>query len=81
MEDKATKLTDDGYALATYLVDHVMDLTKNNGMLASLGLGMAYASLMCSNKIDEEKAVSLVRGVYERANRLEAVIGGSRETH
>jgi len=81
MDEQATNLMDDGYALAAYLVDHSMDKTNNNGMLASLALGMAYASLMCSNRIDEEKAVSLVRGVYERATRLEQLVGGSNETH
>jgi hypothetical protein len=79
--EEATKLMDDGYELASYLVDHAMDKTKNNGMLASLALGMAYASLMCSNRISEERAVALVRGVYERASRLEELMGGSRETH
>jgi hypothetical protein len=81
MDEQATNLMDEGYALAAYFVDHSMDKTNNNGMLASLALGMAYASLMCSNRIDEEKAVSLVRGVYERATRLEQLVGGSNETH
>jgi hypothetical protein len=58
-----------------------MDKTENNGMLASLALGMAYASLMSANRIDETKAVELVRGVYQRAARLEELMGGSRETH
>ena len=79
--EESTKLMDDGYALASYFVDHAMDKTDNNGMVASLALGMAYASLMCSNRISEEKAVALVRGVYQRAARLEALMGGSNETH
>jgi hypothetical protein len=79
--EESTKMMDDGYELASYFVDHAMDKTDNNGMLASLALGMAYASLMCSNRIDEEKAIALVRGVYQRAARLEALMGGSRETH
>jgi hypothetical protein len=57
-----------------------MEKSNNNGMLASLALGMAYASLMCSNRISEDKAVDLVRGVYARAARLDAM-GGSHETH
>ena len=71
---------DTTYELATYLVDHAMEKSNNNGMLASLALGMAYASLMCSNRISEDKAVDLVRGVYARAARLDAM-GGSHETH
>jgi len=81
MEEESKKLMDSGYELASYFVDHAMDKTENNGMLASLALGMAYASLMSANRIDEQKAIDLVRGVYERAARLEALIGGSRETH
>lgn len=81
MDKQATDLMDTGYELASHLVDYAMDKTDNNGMVASLALGMAYASLMSANRIDEEKAVSLVRGVYERASRLEALVGGSRETH
>ena len=67
MDKKATDLMDTGYELASHLVDYSMD--------------KSYASLMCSNRIDEEKAVDLVRGVYQRAARLEQVMGGSRETH
>ena len=81
MDEKATDLMDTGYELASHLVDYSMDKTDNNGMLASLALGMAYASLMCSNRISEEKAIALVRGVYQRAARLEELMGGSRETH
>jgi hypothetical protein len=81
MEADAQKLMDSGYELASYFVDHAMDKTENNGMLASLALGMAYASLMCSNRIDEQKAIDLVRGVYARAAHFESLIGGSRETH
>lgn len=81
MDDESKKLTDEGYVLASYLVDHAMDKANNNGMMASLSLGMAYASLMCSNRISEDKAVALVRGVYQRAARLEGLMGGSRETH
>jgi hypothetical protein len=81
MDEESAKLTDQGYELASYFVDHAMDKTENNGMLASLALGMAYASLMCSNRISEDKAVALVRGVYQRAARLEELMGGSRETH
>ena len=81
MDDDSKKLTDEGYELAAYFVDHAMDKTDNNGMIASLALGMAYASLMCSNRISEDRAVALVRGVYQRAARLEALMGGSRETH
>lgn len=81
MDEKSTDLMDTGYELASHLVDYAMDKTDNNGMIASLSLGMAYASLMSANRIDEEKAIALVRGVYERAARLEALIGGSRETH
>jgi hypothetical protein len=50
-------------------------------MVASLALGMAYASLMSANRIDEAKAIELVRGVYARAAHFESMIGGSRETH
>jgi hypothetical protein len=81
MEADAQKLMDSGYELASYFVDHAMDKTENNGMLASLALGMAYASLMSANRIDETKAIELVRGVYERAARFESMIGGFRETH
>lgn len=81
MEEESKKLMDSGYELASYFVDHAMDKTENNGMLASLALGMAYASLMSANRIDEQKAIELVRGVYERAARFESMIGGSRETH
>ena len=68
------------YELATYLVDHAMDKANGNGMLASLALGMAYASLMCSNRVAEEKAQALISGVYERSARFDAM-GGSHETH
>ena len=44
MEEESQKLMDVGYELASYFVDHAMDKTENNGMLASLALGMAYAS-------------------------------------
>jgi len=81
MEEESKKLMDSGYELASYFVDHAMDKTENNGMLASLALGMAYASLMCSNRIDEQKAIDLVRGVYARAAHFESLIGGSHETH
>lgn len=81
MDKKATDLMDTGYELASHLVDYAMDKADNNGMIASLALGMAYASLMSANRIKEDKAVELVRGVYERAARLEAAMGGSRETH
>jgi len=81
MEEESKKLMDSGYELASYFVDHAMDKTENNGMLASLALGMAYASLMSANRIDETKAIELVRGVYQRAARLEALMGVSRETH
>lgn len=81
MDKQATQLMDDGYELASYFVDHAMDKTNNNGMLASLALGMAYASLMCANRISQDRAMDLVRGVYERAERLEALSGASRETH
>ena len=81
MEADAQKLMDSGYELASYFVDHAMDKTENNGMLASLALGMAYASLMSANRIDEAKAIELVRGVYARAAHFESMIGGSRETH
>jgi hypothetical protein len=81
MEEESKKLMDSGYELASYFVDHAMDKTENNGMLASLALGMAYASLMSANRIDETKAIELVRGVYQRAARLEELMGGSRETH
>ena len=81
MEEESKKLMDSGYELASYFVDHAMDKTNNNGMLASLALGMAYASLMCSNRIDEQKAIDLVRGVYARAAHFESSIGGSHETH
>jgi len=81
MEEKATDLMDTGYGLAAHLVDYSMDKADNNGMIASLALGMAYASLMCSNRIDEQKAIDLVRGVYARAAHFESLIGGSRETH
>jgi hypothetical protein len=81
MEEESKKLMDSGYELASYFVDHAMDKTENNGMLASLALGMAYASLMSANRIDEQKAIELVRGVYERAARFESMIGGSRATH
>jgi len=81
MEEESQKLMDSGYELASYFVDHAMDKTNNNGMLASLALGMAYASLMCSNRIDEQKAIDLVRGVYARAAHFESIIGGSHETH
>ena len=80
MEEESKKLMDSGYELASYFVDHAMDKTENNGMLASLALGMAYASLMSANRIDETKAIELVRGVYQRAARFDAM-GGSRETH
>ena len=81
MEKDSQMLMDLGYELASYFVDHAMDKTQNNGMVASVALGMAYASLMCSNRISEEKAIALVRGVYQRAARLEELMGGSRETH
>ena len=81
MEADAQKLMDSGYELASYFVDHAMDKTNNNGMVASLALGMAYASLMSANRIDETKAIELVRGVYARAAHFESLIGGSRETH
>jgi len=81
MEEESKKLMDSGYELASYFVDHAMDKTNNNGMVASLALGMAYASLMSANRIDETKAIELVRGVYQRAARLEELMGGSRETH
>jgi hypothetical protein len=81
MEEESQKLMDVGYELASYFVDHAMDKTENNGMLASLALGMAYASLMSANRIDETKAIELVRGVYARAAHFESLIGGSRETH
>ncbi len=81
MEEESKKLMDSGYELASYFVDHAMDKTENNGMLASLALGMAYASLMSANRIDETKAIELVRGVYQRAARLEELMGGSHETH
>lgn len=81
MDEKSTDLMDTGYELASHLVNYAMDKTDNNGMIASLALGMAYASLMSASRIDEEKAVALVRGVYQRAARLEAAMGGSRETH
>ena len=81
MEEESKKLMDEGYELASYFVDHAMDKTNNNGMVASVALGMAYASLMCSNRISEDKAVDLVRGVYARAAHFESMIGGSRETH
>ena len=71
---------DTTYDLASYIVDHAMEKADNNGMLASLALGMAYASLMCSNRIAEEKAKALISGVYERSARLGAM-GGSHETH
>lgn len=80
MSKQSEKLMDDGYELASYLVDHAMDKTQNNGMLASLGLGMAYASLMCAHNIPQDRAIDLVRGVYERSERL-ANLGGSHETH
>jgi hypothetical protein len=80
MEEESKKLMDSGYELASYFVDHAMDKTENNGMLASLALGMAYASLMSANRIDETKAIELVRGVYQRAARFDAM-GGSHETH
>lgn len=81
MEKDSQMLMDSGYELASYFVDHAMDKTENNGMLASLALGMAYASLMSANRIDETKAIELVRGVYARAAHFESLIGGSRETH
>ena len=81
MEEESKKLMDSGYELASYFVDHAMDKTNNNGMVASLALGMAYASLMSANRIDETKAIELVRGVYARAAHFESMIGGSRETH
>ena len=81
MEEASKKLMDSGYELASYFVDHAMEKTENNGMLASLALGMAYASLMSANRIDETKAIELVRGVYARAAHFESMIGGSRETH
>lgn len=81
MEKDSQMLMDVGYELASYFVDHAMDKTENNGMLASLALGMAYASLMSANRIDETKAIELVRGVYARAAHFESLIGGSRETH
>ena len=81
MDKKATDLMDTGSELASHLVDYSMDKSDNTGMVASLALGMAYASLMCSILIDEEKAVDLVRGVFQRAARLVLVLGGSRETH
>jgi len=81
MEEESKKLMDSGYELASYFVDHAMDKADNNGMIASLALGMAYASLMCSNRIDEQKAIDLVRGVYARAAHFESLIGGSHETH
>ena len=81
MEEESKKLMDSGYELASYFVDHAMDKTENNGMLASLALGMAYASLMSANRIDETKAIELVRCIYARAAHFEPMIGGSRETH
>ena len=81
MEKESQMLMDLGYELASYFVDHAMDKTQNNGMVASVALGMAYASLMCSNRIDEQKAIDLVRGVYARAAHFESIIGGSHETH
>lgn len=80
MDQKETQSMNTAYELATYLVDHAMDKTNNNGMLASLALGMAYASLMCSNRVAEGKAKALISDVYERAARFDAM-GGSHETH
>ena len=80
MDQKETQSMNTAYELATYLVDHAMDKTNNNGMLASIALGMAYASLMCSNRIAEGKAKALISDVYERAARFDAM-GGSHETH
>ena len=75
------KTMEEGHAIATRLLNAAMDATTDNPMVASLALGIAYASLMSANKISEQAAVELVHSIYARAENFRNLTGGSLETH